>query len=86
MSCVDRQMNGRPRVTAIEEAKSTMHLPLRTYYSPNFKAQVALAALKGEKTLTELSHQFDVHPEQIMHWKQQALQKVVTAFEPSSEE
>ena len=37
----------------------------RRNHTPAFKAKVALAALKGEKTLTELAQQFDVHPNQI---------------------
>ncbi|CBK41514.1 protein of unknown function, putative Transposase (fragment) [Nitrospira defluvii] len=36
-----------------------------------FKAQVALAAVKGDKTLAELAEQFSVHPTQITEWKQQ---------------
>lgn len=37
----------------------------RRNHSPAFKAKVALAAVKGEKTLGELAQQFDVHPNQI---------------------
>ncbi len=37
----------------------------RRNHTPAFKAKVALAAVKGEKTLTELAQQFDVHPSQI---------------------
>jgi len=36
-----------------------------------FKAQVTLAAVKGDKTLAELAEQFRVHPTQITEWKQQ---------------
>ena len=38
----------------------------RRNHSPAFKAKVALAAVKGEKTLAELAQQFDVHPNQII--------------------
>ena len=38
-------------------------------HSPTFKAKVALAALKGEKTLTELARHYDMHPNQITAWK-----------------
>jgi len=38
---------------------------VRRNRSPAFKAKVALAAIKGEKTLADLAQQFDVHPNQI---------------------
>jgi len=37
----------------------------RRNHSPAFKAKVALAAIKGERTLAQLAEQFDVHPNQI---------------------
>jgi len=46
----------------------------RRNHSPAFKAKVALAAIKGEKTLAELAEQFDVHPNQITTWRSQLLE------------
>ena len=41
----------------------------RRNHSPELKAKVAIAALRGDKTLAELAQQFDVHPTQITDWK-----------------
>ena len=49
-------------------------------HSPKFKAKVALAAFKGDKTIAELSRQFEVHPTQITSWRKQLLENVQEAF------
>ena len=46
-----------------------------------FKAKVALEAIKGEQTLSELASRFQVHPNQITQWKQQLLQGASEVFE-----
>lgn len=45
-----------------------------------FKAQVALAAVKADKTLADLSEQFHVYPTQITQWKQQLLTRATDVF------
>ena len=53
----------------------------RRNHSSAFKAQVALAAIKGDKTLAELAQQHDVHPNQITDWKTQLLERAVQVFD-----
>ena len=43
----------------------------RRNHSPAFKAKVALAAVKGDRTIAQLAEHFDVHPNQITAWKSQ---------------
>jgi transposase-like protein len=44
----------------------------RRNHTPAFKAKVALAAIKGDRTLAQLAEQFDVHANQITAWKSTA--------------
>ncbi len=53
----------------------------RRNHSPAFKSKVALAAVKGEQTITELSQKFDVHPNQIAQWKSQLLEQASSVLE-----
>jgi transposase len=52
----------------------------RRNHSPAFKAKVAVAALKGDMTITELAERFDVHPNQITQWRSQLLDNATEAF------
>jgi transposase len=52
----------------------------RRNHAPAFKAKVALAAIKGEKTLADLAQQFDIHSNQITQWKAQLLEEAAGVF------
>ena len=53
----------------------------RNRYTPEFKAKVALAALKNEETISELSARFGVHPTMISNWKRALLESASDVFE-----
>ena len=53
----------------------------RRNHSSSFKAKVALAALRGEKTLIEIAEQFEVHPTQVTEWKKQLLERAAEVFD-----
>ena len=54
----------------------------RRNHTPAFKAKVALAAIKGDRTLAQLAEQFDVHPNQVTAWKAQLEGGAVEVFGP----
>lgn len=56
----------------------------RRNHSPAFKAKVALLAVRGELTVSELAKKFDIHPNLITQWKAQLLENAVSAFDGSS--
>lgn len=53
----------------------------RRKFKPAFKARVALEALKEQKTLSELSKKYNLHPNQISQWKNQLKREAGGAFE-----
>ncbi len=57
----------------------------RRNHAPGFKAKVALAAIKGDRTLAELAEHFDVHPNQISDWKQQLQESAADVFGSSAQ-
>jgi transposase len=57
----------------------------RRNHTPSFKAKVALAAVKGDRTLAQLAEQFDVHPNQVTAWKAQLESVAANVFGPGGE-
>jgi len=54
---------------------------MRKSHDKNFKAKVALEALKEESTLQELAKKYEIHPNQISQWKRQLLEGAADLFE-----
>jgi transposase len=54
----------------------------RRNHTPTFKAKVALAAIKGDRTLAQLAEHFDVHPNQCTSWKAQLEGGAADVFGP----
>lgn len=53
----------------------------RKQYSPEFKAKVALAAIRGEKTIAELGAQYELYPAQVNTWKRELLENASELFD-----
>jgi transposase len=56
----------------------------RRNHTAAFKAKVALAAVKGDRTIAQLAEQFDVHPNQVTSWKAQLEGGAADVFGPGS--
>ena len=52
----------------------------RNHYSPDFKAKIALAAIKGQQTVNEIAASYGVHPNQVSLWKKQAQEALPDTF------
>ncbi len=53
----------------------------RKVYKPEFKAKVALEAVRGKLTINQIAKQFEVHPNQISNWKKQFLASLPQIFD-----
>lgn len=58
----------------------------RRNHKPAFKAKVALAALRNDKTVAELAQQYDLHPNQITDWKKQLVDNATAVFGNSQDQ
>ena len=53
----------------------------RRRFTSEFKAKVALEAIRGERTISELATKHQLHPNQITQWKRQAIEKLANVFD-----
>ena len=52
----------------------------RRSFSSEFKAKIALEAIRGDKTINEIATQYEVHPNQVSQWKSQLLERLPEVF------
>jgi transposase len=62
-----------------------MSMTRRKRYSADFKAKVALEAIRGDQTIHELASRYELHPNMITNWKRQAIDNMAEAFSSKSE-
>ena len=57
----------------------------RRKHSAEFKARVALEAVKGIKTISEIAQEYEIHPIQVSHWKKELLERLPEIFDRKGE-
>lgn len=68
----------------VTDGKEHILKSTRRKHNPDFKAKVALAAIRGDKTIAELSAEFGIHAHQIMSWKKTMLENAGSVFEKAN--
>lgn len=53
----------------------------RRTFTAEFKAKVAVEAIKGQRTLSEIAQRYEIHPNQVSAWKRQAMEQLPAVFE-----
>jgi transposase-like protein len=54
---------------------------MKTKHSPEFKAKIVIEVLKGERTLSEIASQHNLHPNLVTRWKTEAIKNMPQSFE-----
>ena len=57
----------------------------RRRFSAEFKAKVALEAIRGEQTIQDLASRYELHPNMITNWKRQAIDNMAAVFSAGAE-